>query len=162
MKIEIKGIKYGFLWGTKCLIQVQKDLGVDINVFLGSLTNPEVLTVLIYNGLKLSASKNGVDLPFTDLQDFVEQYDDIFKPEEYQHIITDLLESMYMGDHLHSYITAVYGIEFNDLDESSKAKKKYLLTLDKSSLTSQAGGSKVKKLTTARSRSTKSTDTEMK
>jgi len=145
MQVTIKGKVYGFIWGTKCLIDAQRQLETDINTYLGSIANPEVLTVLIYHGLKLWCNKNNEVMPFGSYDEFIEEYDTLFDEGFYQHIVTDLLESMYLGQELHEYITKVYNIEFTDIKEVKEAKKKYLSTLEKSKSTSQAGGTKKKK-----------------
>lgn len=159
MQVVINKKKYGFIWGTKCLIDTQKDLGVDINTFLGSVGNPEVLTSLIYNGLLLWCKKNGEDAPFSDYEDFILSYDSLFSEDAYNHIVTDLLESLYMGQELHQYISKIYGIEFSDIDNAKEAKKKYLLTLEKSKSTSRAGAGATKKSSAARSKNMKSQNT---
>ena len=145
MQVTINDKNYGFIWGTKCLIDTQKQLGVDINTYLASLANPEVLTAIIYNGLNLWCDKHNEARPFKDFDEFIENYDTIGDEHFYQHIVTDILESMYMGAELHAYITKVYGIEFTDIKEVKEAKKKYLSTLEKSKSTSQAGGTRKKK-----------------
>lgn len=162
MRVIINEKKYGFIWGTKCFIDTQKDLGIDVNAYMGSLVNPEVLTSLIYNGMKLWCSKNNEEMPFKDFDEFIEQYDSLFDEGFYQHIITDLLESMYMGQELHSYITKIYGLEFTDIEPSKEAKKKYLLTLEKSKLTSQVGATGGAKSKPRQSKSTKSRSTATK
>lgn len=161
MQVIIKEKKYGFIWGTACFIQVQRYLGLSVDQFLGSLQNPEVLTVVIYHGLKSWCERNGEEFPFSDIEQFILEYDTLFDNGDiYGHVVTDLLESMYMGSELHTYISKIYDIDFNGLDESKKAKKKYLSTLEKSKSNSQVGATVTKKSSTSRSKNTKSQDTE--
>lgn len=143
MQVIIKGKKYGFIWGTKCFIEVQRYLGVSVDQFLGSLQNPEILTVVVYHGLKSWCEKNEEEFPFKDIEDFIIQYDTLFSGYDvYGHVFTDILESTYMGSELHEYISKIYDHEFTGLKEAKASKKKYLSTLGKSKSTSSAGGTK--------------------
>lgn len=154
MQITIKDKQYGFIWGTKCLIEVQKQLGYNINTFLGSISNPEVSTVVFYHGINLWCSRNNIDKPFESYDDFIYEYDEIFPLEIVNHITTDFLESTYLGQEVGEYISKIYGIDL-DLKESKEAKKKYLLTLEKSSSDSQVGDIKPKRSRKQPSKNTK-------
>lgn len=162
MKVTVNGASYGFTWGTKCFIKVVNEVQrenpeiiVSVDTVLASLKDPRVLTSIIYNGLLLWCDKNSVEYPFTGYDEFIDKYDEIGDSEFYEHIVTDILESTYMGDSVLKYLEKTFNIEVTDIADKSKAKKKYLETLDKSSSNSRVSGSGKKKSTTVRSLSTK-------
>lgn len=163
MKVKVSEKEYGFVWGTKCFIKVvnevqreNPDIIVNVDTVLASLKDPRVLTSIIYNGLLLWCDKNSVEYPFTGYGDFIDKYDEIGDSGFYEHIVTDILESTYMGDSVLKYLEKTFNIEVTDMADKSKAKKKYLETSDKSLSNSQATDSDKVKSITARSRNTKS------
>lgn len=131
MKLSINGQDYSFVWGTKCFINVQNQLGHSVDAILSSISNPEVLSSMIYNGLNLWCDKNNVDRPFTDFEEFVSNYDTLGDYEFYEHIVTDILESAYVGSDVATYLEKKFSIVVTDLDKAKKAKKKYITTLEK-------------------------------
>src|SRR5690606_6866449 len=132
LKIEGKG-EFGFVWGTKCFINVQNQLGHSVDAILSSISNPEVLSSMIYNGLNLWCDKNNIDRPFADFEEFVENYDTLGDYEFYEHIVTDILESAYVGSDVATYLEKKFSIVVTDLDKAKKAKKKYITILEKQS-----------------------------
>lgn len=145
MKISIKGHDYKFIWGTKCFINVQNQLGHSVDAILSSISNPEVLSSMIYNGLNLWCDKNNVDRPFNDFEEFVSNYDTLGDYEFYEHIVTDILESAYVGSDVATYLEKKFSIVVTDLDKAKKAKKKYQEALEKSSSNSAPTASAPKK-----------------
>lgn len=132
MKVTVNGASYGFTWGTKCFIKVVNEVQrenpeiiVSVDTVLASLKDPRVLTSIIYNGLLLWCDKNSVEYPFTGYDDFIDKYDEIGDAEFYEHIVTDILESTYMGDSVLKYLEKTFNIEVTDIADKSKAKKKY-------------------------------------
>lgn len=125
MKLKIEDKEYGFVWGTACFINVQNQLSHSVDAILSSISNPEVLSSMIYNGLNLWCDKNNVDRPFNDFEEFVENYDTLGDYEFYEHIVTDILESAYVGSDVATYLEKKFSIVVTDLDKAKKAKKKY-------------------------------------
>ncbi|AXF52572.1 MAG: hypothetical protein [Caudoviricetes sp.] len=167
MKVRINEKPYSFVWGTKCFIKVVNEVQrenpeiiVNVDTVLASLKDPRVLTSIIYNGLLLWCDKNSVEYPFTGYDDFIDKYDEIGDAGFYEHIVTDILESTYMGDSVLKYLEKTFNIEVTDMAEKVKAKKKYLETSDKSLSNLQAMDSAKVKSITARSRNTKSKNTD--
>lgn len=165
MKVKVNGTSYGFTWGTKCFIKVVNEVQrenpeiiVSVDTVLASLKDPRVLTSIIYNGLLLWCDKNSVEYPFTGYDDFIDKYDEIGDSEFYEHIVTDILESTYMGDSVLKYLEKTFNIEVTDIADKSKAKKKYESQeiSAKSSSNLRVSGSDKKKSTTAPSLNTKS------
>lgn len=152
MKVIVNEKEYGFIWGTKCFNKVVEDIQsdmpeaiVNINVILSSLEDPRVLTSTIYHGLNLWCERNGVDAPFDSFDAFIDEYDTIGDEFFYDHIVTDILESSYVGTTVLKYLEKKFEIVVKDFDKASKAKKKYLSALEKSLSTSRASDSAQKK-----------------
>lgn len=145
MKLKIEGKEYGFIWGTACFINVQNQLGHSVDAILSSISNPEVLSSMIYNGLNLWCDKNNFDRPFLDFEEFVSNYDTLGDYEFYEHIVTDILESAYVGSDVATYLEKKFSIVVTDLDKAKKAKKKYQEALEKSSSNSPVTESAPKK-----------------
>lgn len=169
MKVKVSEKEYGFVWGTKCFIKVVNEVQrenpeiiVNVDTILASLKDPRVLTSIIYNGLLLWCDKNNVEYPFTGYEDFIDKYDEIGDSGFYEHIVTDILESTYIGDSVLKYLEKTFNIEVTDMEDKSKAKKKYESqeTSGKSLSNSQATATNKPKSTTARSRNTKSKNTD--
>lgn len=131
MKIVFNGKQYGFVWGTRCFINAEKFLDIDVNFLLVKLDSPSVLTVLIYEGLNLWCDKNNVDRPFLDYEEFLDNYDKLGDEKVYGYIVTDIMESVYAGAPVVKHLEKVYKIDEEDFKKQKLAKKKYLTALGK-------------------------------
>lgn len=168
MKLTKESKTYNFIWGVKCFSDTLEDMqregdkyeGVNIDVLLNYLMiDPIVVIRLAYNGLNLWCKVNNQDNPFKDYNEFLLNYDTLGEEGFHEAILTDILESTYLGSSVVSYLEKKFDITVTDIEEKKKAKKKYLEALEKLSSTLLAGDIDKPKSTRVRYMNTKSKNT---
>ncbi|HWL22297.1 MAG TPA: hypothetical protein VNR38_00855 [Ureibacillus sp.] len=158
MKLKIEDKEYGFVWGTatyeKTIMLLQKfyaenELNLDVNLdfILASLGRTEVFNRLVFCGLNTWCDKNDVERPFSNVYDFLLEFDGIVDNLFLEAVFSDILDSTTMGEPVLEYIERVHGqvLSKETVKKGRDTKKKYLSNLEKSSSNSAPTASTQKK-----------------